>query len=97
MQAELSGLCLRYAELKASVDQRLKWAVGANPSLKETVMDGFGCEHAAQLEAVRQMAALVKSVVGVSQSALQFEALRYQTFNYRCYRVNSQIPVMALT
>lgn len=77
MQAELSGLCLRYAELKASVDQRLKWAVGANPSLKETVMDGFGCEHAAQLEAVRQMAALVKSVVGVSQSALQFEALRY--------------------
>ena len=74
-QSELSNLCLHYADLKTSVDQRLKWAVGANPGLKELV-EGFVCEQLAQLEAVRQMSALVKSVTGVSQSALQFEALR---------------------
>ena len=74
-QSELSNLCLHYTELKTSVDQRLKWAVGANPGLKE-VVEAFDCEQQAQLETVRQIAALVKSVTGVSQSALQFEALR---------------------
>ena len=75
MQSEIGALCLRYAELKASVDQRLKWAVGANPGLKE-IVEGFSCEHQTQLDVIRQMSSLIKSVVGVSQSALQFEALR---------------------
>ena len=78
VQTELAGLCARYSDLKSSVDQRLKWAVGANPALKE-VVEGFSCEHQTQLEAVRQLTGLVKSVVGVSQSALQFEALRTNT------------------
>ena len=74
MQSELTSLCVRYSDLKSTVDQRLKWAVGANPGLKE-VVDGFDCEHQAQLDVIRQ-SDMVKSVVGVSQSALQFEALR---------------------
>ena len=74
-QNELSNLCLHYTELKTTVDQRLKWAVGANPGLME-VVEKFDCEQQAQLEVVRQISALVKSVIGVSQSALQFEALR---------------------
>ena len=74
-QNELSNLCLHYTELKTTVDQRLKWAVGANPGLME-VVEKFDCEQQAQLEVVRQISALVKSVTGVSQSALQFEALR---------------------
>ena len=82
LQTELAGLCARYSDLKSSVDQRLKWAVGANPALKE-VVEGFSCEHQTQLEAVRQMTGLVKSVVGVSQSALQFEALRTNTVEAR--------------
>ena len=82
MQTELTGLCARYSDLKSSVDQRLKWALGANPALKE-VVEGFSCEHQTQLEAVRQMSGLVKSVVGVSQSALQFEALRTNTVEAR--------------
>ena len=82
MQTELAGLCARYSDLKSSVDQRLKWALGANPALKE-VVEGFSCEHQTQLEAVRQMSGLVKSVVGVSQSALQFEALRTNTVEAR--------------
>ena len=81
MQSEVAALCLRYAELKASVDQRLKWALGANPGLKE-IVDGFSCEHQTQLDVIRQMSSLIKSVVGVSQSALQFEALRYGTFSF---------------
>lgn len=56
--------------------QRLKWGLGANPGLKE-VVDGFDCDHQGQLDVVRQLSALIKSIVGVSQSALQFEALRY--------------------
>ena len=82
VQTELAGLCAHYSDLKASVDQRLKWAVGANPGLKE-VVEGFSCEHQTQLEAVRQMAGLVKSVLGVSQSTLQFEALRTSTVEAR--------------
>jgi len=82
IQAELASLCLRYSDLKASVDQRLKWAVGANPSLKE-VVDQFSCEQQAQLDTVRQFGTLVKSVVGVGQSALQFEALRTSTVEAR--------------
>ena len=82
IQTELATLCAHYSELKASVDQRLKWAVGANPGLKE-VVEGFSCEHHTQLEAVRQMSGLVKSVLGVSQSALQFEALRTSTVEAR--------------
>ena len=78
MQSEIANLCIRYSELKSSVDQRLKWAVGANPGLQE-IVDGFSCEHQTQLDVIRQMSALLKSVVGVSQSALQFEALRYET------------------
>ena len=37
---------------------------------------GTTCEQQAQLDTVRQLRTLVKSVVGVGQSALQFEALR---------------------
>ena len=35
LHAELTDLLGRYSELKASVDQRLRWAVGANPGLQE--------------------------------------------------------------
>ena len=45
MQTELAGLCARYSDLKSSVDQRLKWAVGANPGLKE-VVEGLSCPMA---------------------------------------------------
>ena len=75
VQAEMNQLGLSYQELKNSVDQRLKWAVGANPALKE-IVDGFDCEHQSQLDVSRQLSALIKSIIGVSQSALQFEALR---------------------
>ena len=69
IQAELTTLCVSYSDLKASVDQRLKWAVIANPGLKE-VVDQFSCEQRAELDTVRRLSTLVKSVVGVCQSAL---------------------------
>ena len=69
---------MRYSDLKASMDQRFKWAMGANPGLKE-VLDQFSCEQQAQLDIVRQLSTLVKIMVGVGQSALQFEALRTST------------------
>lgn len=46
------------------MDQTLKWAVRANPGLNE-VVDQFSCEQRAQLDIVRQLRNLVKSVVGV--------------------------------
>ena len=59
IQTELNNLCGRYSDLKASVDQRLKWSVGANPGLKD-VVDQFTCEQQAQLDTVRQLSTLVK-------------------------------------
>ena len=75
VQAEMGQLGLTYQELKNSVDQRLKWALGANPALKE-IVEGFDGEHQSQLDVSRQLSTLIKSIIGVSQSALQFEALR---------------------
>ena len=71
-----------YCALKASVDQRLKWAVGANPGLQE-VVDQFGAEHSAQLECVRQLGLLVKTVTATGEACLQFEALRTATAEAR--------------
>ena len=39
-------------ELKAGVDQRLKWGVGANPQLQE-VVEQFSSQHSAQVENIR--------------------------------------------
>ena len=41
-----------YVVLKASVDQRLKWAVGANPQLQE-VADTFSAQNSAHIENIR--------------------------------------------
>ena len=51
-QAELATLCQRYTELRTTVDQRLRWAVGANPGLKE-VADQFNCEQQVRIVGIK--------------------------------------------
>ena len=51
-QAELATLCQRYTELRTTVDQRLRWAVGANPGLKE-VADQFNCEQQVRIDGIK--------------------------------------------
>ena len=42
LEGELGGLCSEYSAIKGTVDQRLKWAVGANPGLQEVVDQAAG-------------------------------------------------------
>ena len=48
----LKELSVTFVELKAGVDQRLKWGVGANPQLQE-VVEQFSSQHSAQVENIR--------------------------------------------
>jgi hypothetical protein len=82
LEAELASLCSNYSGPRATVDQRLKWAVGANPGPQE-VADTFGAEQQALLEAVKRHGAPVRTVTGTGEACLQFEALRTATAEAR--------------
>ena len=82
LEGELGGLCSEYSAIKGTVDQRLKWAVGANPGLQEVVDQAAG-EQAALVEAVKQLGVLVKAITSTGEACLQFEALRTSTAEAR--------------
>ena len=83
--ATLSGLQARVCEarekqqnLVASVDQRLKWAAGANPALVE-VMSAFGNAVLTSCEKLTRQHNLAALVVNTCNSILHYEALRTRT------------------
>merc|ERR1719228_730058 len=84
LQGELTNLCSEYSAVKASVDQRLKWAVGANPGLQE-VADQLSGQHQAQVEIVRQLGILASHVTDTGQAELQWEVLRTNTAEARTH------------
>ncbi|XP_043280213.1 serine/threonine-protein kinase SMG1 isoform X1 [Venturia canescens] len=83
--ATLSGLQSRVCEarekqqnLVASVDQRLKWAAGANPALGE-VMAAFDNAVLTSCEKLTRQHNLAAIVVNTCNSILHYEALRTRT------------------
>ena len=49
LQTELSNLMVGLIDLRNVVDQRLRWAVGANSQLQD-VVDQFSAQHTNQIE-----------------------------------------------
>ena len=82
LESDLGRLCSEYSAIKGTVDQRLKWAVGANPGLQEVVDQAAG-EQAALVEAVKQFGVLVNAITSTGEACLQFEALRTSTAEAR--------------
>ena len=78
LEAELSNVMVELIDLRNIVDQRLRWAVGANPQLQD-VLDRFDTQHANQLENARQAGGLVRAVTGIVEAAVQYELLRTKT------------------
>ncbi|XP_015127883.1 serine/threonine-protein kinase SMG1 [Diachasma alloeum] len=64
--------------LVASVDQRLKWAAGANPALAE-VMAAFGNAVLSSNDKLSHQRSLAISVANTCNSILHYEALRTKT------------------
>jgi len=75
---ELQDLIGSYVELKATVDQRLKWAAGANPQLQE-VADTFSAQNSAHIDNIRLTGLLVKSMRGICDAVLHYELLSTNT------------------
>ncbi len=66
---------VKYREAHAAVEQRLRWACGANPDLQE-VFDAFTTSFVSEMESLRKLAGIAKSVCGGAGSVLRHEALR---------------------
>ncbi|KAG8199800.1 hypothetical protein JTE90_000893 [Oedothorax gibbosus] len=68
----------RYLNLTAGIEQRLKWAAGANPSLA-AVQEEFEAAIAAKTELCASANQVSQELVNVCNSILHFEALRTRT------------------
>jgi len=78
LQTELSNLMVGLIDLRNVVDQRLRWAVGANSQLQD-VVDQFSAQHTNQIENAKHAGQLVRAVTGIVEAAVQYELLRTKT------------------
>ena len=62
-------------ELNVAVEQRLKWACGANPEVQE-VFDAYSTAFVGQAAALKAVSALMKAVSGAAGAVLHHESLR---------------------
>ena len=60
----------RYQELNVAVEQRLKWACGANPEVQE-VFDSYSTAFAGQSAALKAVSAVMKAASGAAGAVLQ--------------------------
>ena len=67
----------RYQELNVAVEQRLKWACGANPEVQE-VFDSYSTAFVGQAAALKAVSAVMKAASGAAGAVLQHESLRSQ-------------------
>merc|ERR1719266_1712716 len=74
-QKELIEINTRYQDLSNTVEQRLKWACGANPDLQE-VFDKFSSSFSAEMEAMRSMVGISKSLSASANTIVHYESLR---------------------
>ena len=74
-QKELVEINTRYQDLSNTVEQRLKWACGANPDLQE-VFDKFSSSFSAEMEAMRSLGGISKSLSASANTIVHHELLR---------------------
>ena len=68
----------RYQELNVAVEQRLKWACGANPEVQE-VFNSYSTAFVGQAAALKALSAVMKAAGGAAGAVLQHESLRAQS------------------
>ena len=78
LQENLTTQQTKYQEYHCTVEQRMKWACGANPDLQD-VFDAYSTSFAAEMEALRRLVAVGKSVCSTINTVLHHEALRTQS------------------
>ncbi len=74
-QKELTEINTRYQDLNATVDQRLKWACGANPDLQE-VFDNFSSAYAAEMEVMKSLISITRALSASANTIVNYESLR---------------------
>ena len=67
---ELIEINTRYQDLSNTVEQRLKWACGANPDLQE-VFDKFSSSFSAEMEAMRTLIGISKTLSASANTIMQ--------------------------
>ena len=60
----------RYQELNVAVEQRLKWACGANPEVQE-VFNSYSTAFVGQAAALKALSAVMKAAGGAAGAVLQ--------------------------
>ena len=78
LQEDMTKVQLQYQELYGTVEQRMKWACGANPELHE-VFDSFSSAFTEEMEALKVLSTVSKAVCSTANTVLHHEALRAQT------------------
>lgn len=68
----------KYQQLHSTVEQRMKWACGANPDLQE-VFDAYSTAVADQMETLKTVSGIHRATSSIAGSVLHHEALRTQT------------------
>ena len=77
-QKELSDIHGRYIELNNTIEQRLKWACGANPDLQE-VFDKFSSTFSSEMEVMKSILLISRSMSSSANTVMQQESLRTTT------------------
>ena len=78
LQENLASQQTKYQEYHSTVEQRMKWACGANPDL-QNVFDAYSTSFAAEMESLRRLITIGKTVCSTINTVLHHEALRTQT------------------
>ena len=78
VQENLSTQQIKYKELHSTVEQRMRWACGANPDLQE-VFDAYSTSFAAEMDSLRRLTTIGKTIWGTINAVLHHEALRTNT------------------
>ena len=77
-QQELNEVYVRYTELTNTVEQRLRWACGANPDLQE-IFDQFSSAFASEIENMKAVMTLSKTMSASANTMMHYELLRTTT------------------
>ena len=77
-QQELNEVYARYTELTNTVEQRLRWACGANPDLQE-IFDQFSSAFASEIENMKAVMTLSKTMSASANTMMHYELLRTTT------------------
>jgi PI-3-kinase-related kinase SMG-1 len=78
LQENLTTQQTKYQEYHSTVEQRMRWACGANPDLQD-VFDAYSTSFAAEIESLRRLITIGKTVCSTINTVLHHEALRTQT------------------